>query len=192
LRACIGDTGSVLIWSKYENTQLKAILRVMEELNHADHDLMQWLKSVIIEDKNDTTNRMIDLHDLAKKYYFHPIMGGRTSIKVALPSVLYATKSEQICNWLKDLDLLEYDSDGHIKNPYKLLPEESIQFGDTKIKVQDGSGAMRTYQDMVYGLNRDNSEIKEKYKKVLLAYCKLDTLAMIIIFKHWETLLNRD
>ena len=190
LRACIGDTGSVLIWSKYENTQLKAILRVMEELNHADHDLMQWLQSVIIEDKNDTTNRMIDLHDLAKKYYFHPIMGGRTSIKVALPSVLYATKSEQICNWLKDLDLLEYDSDGHIKNPYKLLPEESIQFGDTKIKVQDGSGAMRTYQDMVYGLNRDNAEIKEKYKKVLLAYCKLDTLAMIIIFKHWETLLS--
>ena len=29
----------------------------------------------------------------------------------------------------------------------------------------------------------------QKYKKVLLAYCKLDTLAMIIIFKHWETLL---
>jgi hypothetical protein len=104
--------------------------------------------------------------------------------------VLYATKSEKICNWLKDLDLLEYDSDGHIKNPYKLLPEESIQFGDSKIKVQDGSGAMRTYQDMVYGLNRDNAEIKEKYKKVLLAYCKLDTLAMIIIFKHWETLLS--
>jgi hypothetical protein len=43
---------------------------------------------------------------------------------------------------------------------------------------------------MVYGLNRDNAEIKEKYKKVLLAYCKLDTLAMIIIFKHWETLLS--
>ena len=191
LRACIGDTGSVLIWSKYENTQLKAILKVMEELNHADHDLMQWLQSVILEDNNDSSNRMIDLHDLAKKYYFHPLMGGRTSIKVALPSVLYATKSDLISTWLKDLTLLEYDADGHIKNPYKLLPEEYIQYGTVKLNVQDGSAAMRTYQDMVYGLNRDNAEIKEKYRQALLQYCRLDTLAMVIIWEHWMDLLKR-
>ena len=191
LRNCIGESGSVLIWSKYENTQLKSILKAMEELNHANQDLILWLKSVIIEDKNDTHNRMIDLHELAKKYYFHPLMGGRTSIKVTLPSVLNATKSKRVHHWLSQVDLLEFDQNGEIINPYKLLPEEYIEFENIKLKVMDGSAAMRTYQDMVYGLNRDNTEVKKRYKNALLQYCRLDTLAMVIIWEHWMDLLER-
>ena len=40
------------------------------------------------------------------------------------------------------------------------------------------------YRDMMYG---DPSQ-KEKIKRQLLEYCKLDTMAMVIIWEHWKTL----
>ena len=48
-----------------------------------------------------------------------------------------------------------------------------------------GTGAMRAYQDMLYGEQKDNEDIKEKYRSSLLQYCKLDTLAMVIIWEYW-------
>ena len=44
---------------------------------------------------------------------------------------------------------------------------------------------------MVYGLNRDNNEVKNKYKQALLDYCRLDTLAMVIIWEDWMQLLRK-
>jgi hypothetical protein len=42
---------------------------------------------------------------------------------------------------------------------------------------------------MLYGKNSGNAAIKEKYKNALLKYCKLDTLAMVIIWEHWNNLI---
>ena len=44
---------------------------------------------------------------------------------------------------------------------------------------------MRAYEDLMIGLNKGNEEIKQKYKEALLRYCKLDTLAMVIIWEYW-------
>jgi hypothetical protein len=52
--------------------------------------------------------------------------------------------------------------------------------------VTDGVGAMRAYQDMLYGLNRDNLELRNSMKDALLRYCELDTAAMVMIWKHWH------
>ena len=52
--------------------------------------------------------------------------------------------------------------------------------------VTDGVGAMRAYQDMLYGLNRDNLEVRDAMKDALLRYCELDTAAMVMIWKHWQ------
>ena len=191
LRNCIGNEGSVMIWSKYENTQLKSILNTMLEMEDFDPTLKTWLEDLIIIDKNDSFNRMIDMHDWAKEFYFHPRMGGKTSIKVVLPAVLESNKSFQVQELLNDVGLFKKDSDGNTMNPYDVLPEVAIEFDGQKIKVKDGSGAMRAYQDMVYGLNRDNNEVKNKYKQVLLDYCRLDTLAMVIIWEHWMQLLKK-
>lgn len=40
------------------------------------------------------------------------------------------------------------------------------------------------------GKNRGDSVVKEKYKNALLKYCKLDTLAMVIIWEHWIDMVN--
>jgi hypothetical protein len=52
--------------------------------------------------------------------------------------------------------------------------------------VNEGTGAMRVYQEMMFGLAKSNSIIRETYRKLLLQYCELDTAAMVFIWMHWS------
>lgn len=47
---------------------------------------------------------------------------------------------------------------------------------------------MTAYQDMMFGKHRNKPEIRDLYRDALLRYCKLDTLAMVIIWEHWNGL----
>ncbi len=50
---------------------------------------------------------------------------------------------------------------------------------------------MRAYQDMLYGQKRDDSqEAKEAWKKLLLQYCELDTIAMLVVWTYWSMRLG--
>jgi hypothetical protein len=192
LKSQIGTEGTVLTWSSYENSQLRAIKNTLEESEDFDAELLHWLESIIVVDKKDDSNRILDMHDLAKFYYFHPIMGGRTSIKVVLPAVLQETKNEESKVLLRRENLYESDEKGKLIDPYKLLEERIIE--DTKsltIKVRNGGDAMVAYREMLYGLSRDNKEAKEAYAAALKKYCKLDTLAMVVIWFHWKDLQNK-
>ena len=191
LRNCIGNVGSVMIWSEYQIKQLQSIFTSMLEIPDFDLTLKKWIEGLIIQDQNDPFNRMMDMHDWAKEFYFQTERGGYKSIKLVLPAVLKSNKSIHVEELLNDVDLLKKDSDGNRINPYDILPEISIEYDGQKIKVNDGSVAMRAYQDMVYGLNRDNNKVKNKYKKALLDYCRLDTVAMVIIWEDWMQLLRK-
>lgn len=190
LMALIGEKGTVMTWSPYENTQLKDVLNNLQEQKHLDEDerkLLDWLNILVKRHAEDDT-RICDMHDLAKWYYFHPIMGGRTSIKVTLPAVLNTIQSPRVKKWLEVEGLYDLDEQGKPIDPYTLLPH--IEIADQAEKVKDGSGAMRAYQDMLYGIHKDDPSIKEKYKKALLQYCKLDTLAMVIIWERWGEMME--
>ena len=68
---------------------------------------------------------------------------------------------------------------------YYLLPDaKEID----EYEVKEGTGAMRAYQDMLYGFAKNDPIKKESIKNALLTYCKLDTLAMVIIYEHWMSL----
>src|SRR5690606_34306585 len=95
LRNTIGDTGSIMIWSQYENTMLKDVLNSFDEFNHDDKGLRQWLLNTIAFEK-ESNSRFIDLNEVALKYYYHPNMGGKTSIKKTFPAVLSAIKSNEV------------------------------------------------------------------------------------------------
>jgi hypothetical protein len=189
LKKQIGTTGTVLTWSSYENTQLRAIKNTLKESEDFDDELLQWLETIIVVDKKDESNRILDMHDLAKFYYFHPLMGGRTSIKVVLPAVLQETKNINSLSLLQKENLNEINEYGKIIDPYKLLEERIVE--DTKsltIKVRNGGDAMVAYREMLFGLSRNNIEAKTAYSDALKKYCKLDTLAMVIIWFHWQDL----
>jgi len=75
-----------------------------------------------------------------------------------------------------------------IINPYQLLP--GLDIYDEAETIKDGTGAMQAYEDIMWGLRKGNLDDLEKYRKALLRYCKLDTLAMVIIWVHWKNLLE--
>lgn len=203
LKKAIGDIGTVMTWSSYENTQLKNVAKAIHDFYPNETELAKWLDTLIItnENKEGYSGRLLDMHDLCKKYYFHPLMGGRTSIKVALPAVLNQTKSDIIQNWLQELDLLHTNEKNEIQDPYKKLPPIIINDVDVSVlkdvntdsdnpQVKDGGAAMQAYQEMVYGQSKNNPRLKEDYKQALLKYCKLDTLAMLIIWQHWQEMID--
>lgn len=63
----------------------------------------------------------------------------------------------------------------------KVLPVLCPQFSYSDLKVQDGTMALDTWGRMVS--DSHFNENKEQTRKNLLAYCKLDTLAMVEIYK---------
>ena len=194
LRDAIGDSGSVIIWSKYERTQLRS-LRDWLHANHAGEyqDLITWLVQLLGEDDSETL-RLVDQHELTVKHWFHPLMFGRTSIKVALPAALKAASSQRIDRWLQAVNLLDPETGNRPENPYKLLQSldlpglesEASDTGEAR-GVTDGVEAMRAYQDMIYGLNMNAEGHRERVRESLLRYCRLDTLAQVIIWEHWQT-----
>jgi hypothetical protein len=44
---------------------------------------------------------------------------------------------------------------------------------------------MRVYQEMMFGLSRNELGAHDKYRRLLLQYCELDTAAMVMIWTHW-------
>lgn len=178
----IGNTdGTIFTWGIHENTVLRNIHNRMVEQGYDNQNLINWLNRIVTFDK-DNLGKLFDMNVFTLAHYFHPKMKGKTSIKLVLPSVLSATTSNNIEYWLinfeTDLNLLTKSSQGEIENPYKNLPTIN------DIDISEGTGAMRGYTEMLYGEDIKRTE----YKKALLRYCKLDTLAMVIIWEHWKSI----
>ena len=179
----INNAGTVLIWSPYENTILKDISEQMDIYGYNNPVLKNWLDEFVRHDKEDS-HGYIDQAALANKYYHHPMAKGKYGIKSILPSVLQETKSPAIETWLNELNLYGLNPDGSIKSPYDLLPVIEV---DESTTVKDGTGAVRAYQDMMFGRYKNDPVLKAKLKDALLQYCRLDTLAMVIILEYWRS-----
>jgi len=191
LMDCIGTEGTVLMWATHENTILRNIFNQMEKYNYVDEELNIWLKGIVKFGKEDQT-RLLDMNKFTLEHYFHPKMKGKTSIKKVLPAVLYENTSERISRWLKEFDSkfsLLNEKDGRITDPYAQLPPLDI-FDQGEKYLKDGGGAMAAYQDILFGLRKNDAKSLKAYEKGLLNYCKLDTLAMVIIWEHWKTSLG--
>src|SRR5690349_17252630 len=80
LRAAIGDEGPVLTWSHFEESTLRQIVADLAHFGRDVPDLVHWMTDVF-------ERRIVDLHDWARCDYYHPGMGGRTSIKVVLDAL---------------------------------------------------------------------------------------------------------
>ncbi len=176
LKNCIGNSGTVLTWSNHES---KTINKLVQQLDPTTHeDLIQWAETLKKE-----SARILDMREFATSNYHHPLMGGRTSIKVTLPAVLAAMDTKKIENMLSPQKLYGTDEIGQVINPYNLLPD--ITIGNKALNVSDGTGAIKAYKEMIYGEYKNDTAKSEAVKKSLLNYCHLDTLAMVIIWKHW-------
>jgi len=170
LRDQIGSEGTVLMWAPHERTTLRATRAALDARSEVDDDLDAWLRELTREGNP----RLLDMNRLALRHYLDPVMQGRTTIKLVLDAV-----------WRSDpLARAEFTEYSHgAESPYKALPPLLID--GREVVVREGLGAVRAYQEMMYGAGRGNAEVKGAYRELLLNYCRLDTAAMVIIWRHW-------
>jgi len=180
LKRKINGSGTVFIWSPFERTALKDVRRQLVQYNRQDRDLATWLDNITSDH-----GPLVDLCDLAKEHYFHPRMGGSLSIKYVLPAVWFQSAKIRSHPWFSQY---VREKSGQLLEPYEAL--DPLPFGDDAIEdegeaVREGTGAIRTYQEMMYGLRRTDEVFRATQKQLLLNYCKLDTAAMVMIWMHW-------
>lgn len=172
--------GTLLMWSSYENSVLRTIYLQMIEREYRDDELKTWLEMIVKMDNKDT-GAFVDMNDITLLHYFHPEMKGKTSIKKTLPAVWNNHTYLHSIPCLKQYLLIK---EGKILSPYETLSEEMSE-AEKNDAVKEGTAAMRAYFDLLYGKGKGNANEKERIKNTLLKYCKLDTMAMYVIWRHW-------
>jgi hypothetical protein len=184
----IGTDGTPLMWATHENTTLRAILRQTENYGYENEELKNWLLNITKDSAVGREGRLIDMNAFTLQHYFHPYMKGKTSIKKTLPAVWNHHPFLHSIPWFSQYYLT--DETGNILDPYLTLKhifaagslEAEMAEKEINEVVKEGGAAMKAYTDMMYGpvANRANLE------RQLLEYCKLDTLAMVIIWTYWK------
>jgi hypothetical protein len=178
LRARIGTSGTVFTWAAHERTILQRIAEQLAMRGVKEPALAKWLAWIA---GPEADGRLVDMNQLTLEHFFHPRMKGKTSIKAVLPAV-----------WESDADLRaefpEYvkTAAGRVLSPYETLPPIVIDGCD--VAVREGTAAMRAYQEMLYGASREDPDRRAAYRGLLLRDCRLDTAAMLMIWKHWRRL----
>lgn len=173
LRETIGDHGTVLTWASHEANVIRHIANDLEQFEPESVGLADWLRDL------NEGKRILDLNELTLQSFFEPDMGGRTSVKVVLKA-LWKHDAElrgQLARWM-DLTVAPDQS------PYAALP--SLEVDGLALTVAEGTGAMAAYEQMMYGAGKTDKAIRAAWRELLLRYCKLDTLAMVLIWEHWR------
>jgi hypothetical protein len=209
------DRGSVFRYANHENTVLNQILTQLEQVSIEEvndkQELMDFIKTITHSANHIGARDMIDLLELVKKYYYHPLMGGSNSLKYVLPAVLnsseyiqakylqpiYGKNSEiESLNFDQGWVWLKKDSEGNIISPYKLLPPLFDNIDDDQIEdfvmrndIKDGGAAMTAYAKMQFTQISDRE--REIIARGLLKYCELDTLAMVMLWEYWENEIGK-
>jgi hypothetical protein len=171
LRAQVGERGTVYVWSSYERVVLNEIREQLARYGPPDPGLDAWLADLA----DDDNPRVVDLLKLAADGYFHPSMKGRLSIKYVLPAVWRNPRVRA------HAALRDYAGSD---DPYAAL--ESLPIAGAAESVKEGTGAMRVYQELMFGRGRGDAVARDACRRLLLRYCRLDTAAMLAIWLHWS------
>lgn len=200
LRKVIRNSGTVLVWSHYEESTLESVRLQLSEHGVLDSELSSWFDSLIgpmypqgKKNKLGSPHRIVDLLDLALAFYCHPNMKGSFSIKKVLDSIWADADFLWTHPWF--VKYYKQGSDGLPLDPYKTLKSDPISevLGEDEDDeeevggggVTDGVGAMRAYQSLLYGARRGDKHYRESLASALHRYCELDTAAMLIIWLYW-------
>jgi hypothetical protein len=174
----LGGEGTFFMWATHENTILRRVLEQMPVRGYRNTGLAQWLRG-IVRDRGQRAGRLTDMNQLCLKHYFHPLMKGRTSIKVVCDAVWKSNPGLRA-----EFPVYVKTQDDQILSPYASLPP--LEIDGRPVLVAEGTGAIRAYEAMMYGVERDDASTKVRWRDLLRQYCRLDTLAMVWIWRHWN------
>jgi hypothetical protein len=174
LITAIGDRGTVLRWAQHEVTVLRKIAGTIRSRFPMEAPLAEAIDVLLASD------RMVDMCRLAERHHFHPDMAGSVSLKYVLPAVWCHNPGLHGIPWFRPYLRI---ADGQAIDPYQTLP--ALEIHNSAETVREGTGAVRAYQAMLYGEEADDPAIREAWRRLLLQYCELDTMAMVIVWEHW-------
>lgn len=212
-----GDEGTIFRYADHENTYLVKIWHQLYEATDQDvpdrRSLMDFIKSITHSTDNsiqewEGDRDMVDMLELVKKYFWHIEMKGSNSIKVVLPAVLKISEfirnkySHPVYGAAGGIESINFrdkvwyktDENGVVINPYKLLDpvfsdidQDTLENMIVDESIADGGAAMTAYARMQF--TRMSERERELAGKALLRYCELDTLAMVMIYEYWKSMI---
>ncbi len=212
--ALSNDSGTIFRYSNHENTILNAIYEQLLSANEPDTPLLIAFIKSISHSKSDSAEvwkgerDMVDLWDVLKKHYYNPLTKGSNSIKFVLPAILNSCTHLQskYSKPISDIYLSSQNlpathvwlssNGGVFENPYKKLPKLFEDWTDEELdelvsgmeELADGGAALTAYGKMQYTDITDAE--REALSTALLKYCELDTLAMVMLFEHFNELIK--
>lgn len=207
-----GDSGTIFRWATHENSvlnQLRSQLLASEQPSADRDDLVAFIESITMRQGNGKEKvvgprNMVDLCDLAEKFYFHPSTKGSNSLKKVLPALMQSSDllrerygqatygGEGVSlNFTQPIAWWQL-RDGEVVDPYSLLPPvfDDVSAGELNAaeeglaeELREGGAAMAAYarlqfEDLPAGR-------REAIRSALLRYCELDTLAMVMAVQAW-------
>lgn len=216
------DQGTVFMYSSHENTYLNFMIELLMSNSPFEkvytNQLIDFLKSIAKPTGNSAIQweegprMMVDMAKMVRSYYWHPMMKGSNSIKQVLPAVMNssdlikqkygrpiygATNEIDSFNFI-DFSWVQYDNEGLVTDPYKLLPElneilpmklSEMERLFTDETVGNGGAAMTAWAYMQF--SEMQSAERDAIAKALKCYCELDTLAMVMIWEHFNELIEQ-
>lgn len=215
-RALGEDHGTVFRWAMHENTILNQLRRQLstDPAPPADASiLIAFIESLTVrkEGKVEVSGPrcMVDLCKLAEKFYFHPATRGSSSLKKVLPALMASstflrdrygrpTYGGAVMPSLNVKTPMAWwqECDGHICDPYDLLPpvfadlsraeQDAIDSGLAP-ELQEGGAAMAAYARLQF--EELQPAQRQAIEAALLRYCELDTLAMVMAVQAWAALI---
>lgn len=210
------DNGSIFRYAAHENTFLNIIYTqlINENSDVPDRDeLCAFIRTITQSTKKQDDQwvghrNMIDMLELVKRYYYDPATKGSNSIKQVLPAMLNSSEYLQgkycrpiygITDGIPSLNYenwkwIEYEN-GHVVDPYKLLPKMFQDIDDKDYlllsesnELKDGGAALTAYARMQFEEMSDYE--RDEIQKALLKYCELDTMAMVMIYEGWKEMIK--
>lgn len=208
------DEGTIFRYAAHENTVLNQIHVQLQDSSDEEvpdkQELIDFICLISHSANHQGERDMVDMLQLVKDYYYHPLMVGSNSIKAVLPAVLnssdhiqqkysqpiYGKNSEiKSLNFEDGKVWIEHDENGQVISPYKLLEplfdelnEDQIEEFLMRNNIADGGAAMTAYA-MLQFTNIPDVESKHIHEG-LLKYCELDTLAMVLIWEYWNSIVQ--
>ena len=193
LRRVLGEQGTIYHWADYEVSvtqeladQLRGDASKAELVSWVDRNWGQGRGKQALK-----SERTLDLLEISRAHFYEPSMKGSHSIKAVLPAVW---KNPAIQKLYPKYAL---DEKGQpVRNPYDALPALTLQDAasgqprnlsqlEALDVVKNGTGAMRAYEHLRYGLAAGDQAERKAIRRQLMRYCELDTAAMVMIWKHW-------
>ncbi len=209
------DDGTIFRYAAHENTVLNQILVQLNESTTEEandkQELVDFIKTITHGANHRGHRNMVDLKELAQKFYYHPKTRGSNSLKAVLPAVLSSSRflqekySQPIYGKNSTIKSKNYpdgwiwikkDSNGEVINPYKLIPPLYEDIDETlkinflmKGDIREGGAAMTAFGLMQFAQISDFE--REMIANGLLKYCELDTMAMVMIWEYWQSIISQ-